>query len=134
MAVKALAKGVRISPRKVQVVAALVRGRSVEEALTILSYTPRRSALAVMKVISSAKANATHNHGYKSDGLKIIEISVSPGPSLKRYRPAARGRALVYRRRSSHIRVVIDGEKRPQAKPAKAANQVAKPTAKKEAN
>ncbi|MHB1864632.1 MAG: 50S ribosomal protein L22 [Candidatus Saccharimonadales bacterium] len=122
MSVKAIAKGVRISPRKVQVVASLVRGRTVDDALTILSHTPRRSALAISKVINSAKANATHNHGYKSDGLKITEISVTSGPSLKRYRPAARGRALVYRRRSSHIRVVIDGEKRPTPKPKQTTN------------
>ena len=121
MAVKATAKGVRISPRKVQVVAALVRGRTVDEALTILSFTPRRSALAVKKVIESAKANATHNHGLKSEGLRITEISVTHGPTLKRYRPAARGRALKFQRRSSHIRVIIDGEIRPAAKPKVAA-------------
>jgi large subunit ribosomal protein L22 len=117
MSVKATANGVRISPRKVQVVAALVRGRTVDDALTILTHTPRRSAVAVRKVIESAKANATHNHGYKSDGLKITEISVTHGPTLKRYRPAARGRALKFQRRSSHIRVVIEGDLRPAAKP-----------------
>ncbi len=117
MSVKATAKGVRISPRKVQVVAALVRGRSVDDALTILSHTPRRSALAVKKVIASAKANATHNHGYKSEGLQLVQITVTNGPSLKRYRPAARGRALRFKRNSSHISVLIEGEKRPAAKP-----------------
>ena len=117
MSVKAVAKGVSISPRKVQVVAALVRGRTVDDALTILEYTPRKSAIAVKKVIESAKANATHNHGMKSNGLKIVEISVSPGPSLKRYRPAAHGRALPFMRRSSHIRVLVDGELRPIKKP-----------------
>ena len=95
MAVKAIAKGVRISPRKVGVVAALVRGRSVEDALTILDHTPRRSALAVSKVIKSAKANADHNHNYKPATLADYrDFSVTPGPRLKRYRPAARGRAL----------------------------------------
>lgn len=117
MSVKAVAKGVRISPRKVGVVAGLVRGRTVDDALTILDYTPRRSATAVKKVIASAKANATHNHGYKSNGLRIVEIIVTPGPSLKRYRPAAHGRALPFLRRSSHIRVVVDGELRPVKKP-----------------
>lgn len=117
MAVQAIAKGVRMSPRKVAVVAALVRGRSVEDALTILSHTPRRSALPVQKVISSAKANADHNHGLKPATLMITEISVSPGPRLKRYRPAAHGRALPFQRRTSHIRVVVDGEKREVRKP-----------------
>src|SRR5690348_11288051 len=99
MAVKAIAKGVRMSPRKVSVVAALVRGRTVADALTILSHTPRRSATPVKKVIESAKANADHNHNLKPDTLTIVEISVTPGPRLKRYRPAAHGRALPFQRR-----------------------------------
>jgi len=112
MSVQAVAKGVRISPRKVSVVAALVRGRSVADALTILEHTPRRSALAVRKTVESAKANADYNHGFKPDSLQIIEISVTPGPSLKRFRPVARGMAHPYQHRTSHIRVVVDGEKR----------------------
>lgn len=117
MAVSSTAKGVRISPRKVAVVAALVRGRSVEDALTILSHTPRRSAVAVEKVIKSAKANADHNHGYKPATLQITEISVTPGPRLKRYRPASHGRALPFERKTAHIRVIVDGEKREIKKP-----------------
>jgi large subunit ribosomal protein L22 len=117
MAVKAVAKGVRISPRKIAVVASLVRGRSVEDALTILEHTPRRSALAVKKVVMSAKANADHNHGYKPATLQITEISVSPGPRLKRFRPMARGRANPFQYKSSHIRVVVDGDKREVKKP-----------------
>jgi large subunit ribosomal protein L22 len=118
MAVKAVAKGVRLSPRKVAVVAGLVRGRTVEDALIILSHTPRRSAIAVSKVIKSAKANADHNHGYKPATLVITEIGVTPGPRLKRYRPAAHGRALPFQRKTSHIRVVVDGEIREVRKPA----------------
>jgi len=118
MPVLALAKGVRMSPRKVGVVAALVRGRSVADALTILEHTPRRSATPVIKAIQSAKANAEHNHNYKPDTLQIIEISVNHGPRLKRYRPAAHGRALPFQRRTSHIRVVVDGELRAPKKPA----------------
>ena len=117
MAVQAVAKGVRISPRKVAVVAALVRGRSVVDALTILEHTPRRSAVAVSKVIASARANADHNHDYKPATLLITEISVSPGPRLKRYRPVAYGRALPFQRKTAHIRVVVDGEKREAKKP-----------------
>lgn len=129
MPVQAIAKGVRMSPRKVGVVAALVRGRTVADALIILEHTPRRSAEPVAKVIASAKANAEHNHNLKPDTLKIVEISVSPGQRLKRYRPAARGRALPFQRRTSHIRVVVDGEvrvvkkvaeKKADAKPAEA--------------
>ena len=126
MPVKAIAKGVRMSPRKVGVVAALVRGRTVEDALTILDHTPRRSAVAVKKVIASAKANADHNHNYKPASLVITEISVSPGARLKRYRPASHGRALPFQRRTSHIRVVVDGELRPVTKAAQPADKEAK--------
>jgi large subunit ribosomal protein L22 len=118
MAVQAIAKGVRMSPRKVAVVAALVRGRSVADALTILEHTPRRSALPVLKAIKSAQANADHNHGYKPASLRITEISVTHGPRIKRYRPAAHGRALPFQRRSSHIRVVVDGDLREVKKTA----------------
>jgi large subunit ribosomal protein L22 len=126
MAVKATAKNVRISPRKVSVVAALVRGRTVEDAITILNHTPRRSALAVRKVIESAKANADHNHNLKPDTLLITEIRVSAGPSFKRYRPAAHGRALPFQRRSSHIYVTVDGDTRAAKKPAASAKKEAK--------
>jgi len=125
--VKAIAKGVRMSPRKVSVVASLVRGRTVEDALVILSHTPRRAALPVQKVIQSARANAEHNHNVKADGLQIVEISVTAGPRLKRYRPASHGRALPFQRKTSHIRVVVEGEERAAKKPA------AKPAEKKEA-
>lgn len=116
--VLAIAKGVRMSPRKVSVVAQLVRGRSVADALVILEHAPRRSAEAVRKVIASARANADHNHNMKPDSLKIVEISVTPGPRLKRFRPAAHGRALPFQRKTSHIRVVVDGEIRAPKKPA----------------
>lgn len=118
MAVKALAKGVRMSPRKVGVVAALVRGRTVADALVILSHTPRRSALPVKKVIESASANADHNHNLKPGTLTIVSITVTPGPRLKRFRPASHGRALPFMRRTSHITVMVDGEERAVKKPA----------------
>lgn len=118
MTVKAVAKGVRMSPRKVGVVAALVRGRTVADALVILEHTPRRAATPVLKTIKSAQANADNNHNVKPDTLKIVEISVTPGPRLKRYRPASHGRALPFQRRTSHIRVVVDGEVRAPKKPA----------------
>lgn len=112
-------KGVRISPRKIAVVAALVRGRSVDDALTILDYTPRRAAGPVKEAIKSAAANAEHNHSYKPGSLEIMEISVTSGPRLKRFMPAARGRARRFQRKTSHIKVVVDGqirEKKPAAK------------------
>lgn len=118
MSVKASAKGVRMSPRKVGVVASLVRGRSVSDALVILENTPRRSAIAVRKVIESARANADNNHNYKPDTLVIESIVVTPGPRIKRYRPAAHGRALPFQRKTSHIFVSVSGEIRAPKKAA----------------
>lgn len=125
MSVKATAKSVRMSPRKVGVVAALVRGRSVADAITILEHTQRRAATPVRKVIESARANAENNHNYKPDTLQITHISVTPGPRLKRYRPASHGRALPFQRKTSHIFVQVEGEIRQPKKPA------TKPAAKK---
>jgi len=132
MAVKAESKGVRMSPRKVGAVAHLVRGRTVADAIVILEHAPRRAALPVLKTIKSAAANATHNHNYKEDGLRIVEITVNHGPRTKRYRPAAMGRALPYQKRSSHIRVLVEGEQRPAAKPPKTEKAATKPAAKEE--
>ena len=109
-----------MSPRKVGEVASIVRGRTVADALVILDHTPRRSALYVKKAVKSAGANAENNHNYKPDSLYISEISVTADQRYKRYRPAARGRALPFQRKTSYIRVVVDGEKR-QPKKAKAA-------------
>lgn len=122
MSAQAIAKGVRLSPRKVAAVAALVRGQSVSNAVTILQHVPRRPATAVRKVIESASANAENNHNYKPDSLQIKEISVTAGPRLKRFRPAAFGRVSPYQKKTSHIRVVVDGDKR-VAKPAAAKKQ-----------
>lgn len=118
MSVQAIAKSVPTSPRKLGVVAALVRGHTVEEALTMLEHVPRRAATPVKKAVMSAKANADHNHNLKPDTLRIVEITVTAGPRLKRFRPAAHGRALPFQRKTSHIRVVVDGEVRQAKKPA----------------
>ena len=126
MAVQAVYKGVRMSPRKVGVVAALVRGRSLADAVVILDHTPRRAATAVKKAVVSAGANAEHNHNYKPDSLYISEISVTPGIRYRRYRAAARGRALRFARSTSQIRVTVDGQKRVAKKPAAKAEKEAK--------
>ncbi len=115
-----------MSPRKVGVVAALVRGRTVDDAITILEHTPRRASEPVKKVIQSAKANATNNHNLQVATLKLNSITVTPGPRMKRYRPAAHGRALPFQRKSSHIFVEIDGEAKPVKKPAAKAKKEAK--------
>jgi large subunit ribosomal protein L22 len=130
MAVKASAIGVHMSPRKVGVVASLVRGRTVDDALTILSHVPRRSAVPVRKVIESVRANAENNHNYKPNSLLITHISVTPGPRLKRYRPASHGRALPFQRKTSHIFVQVEGEIRQPKKSAAAKAAPAKKEAK----
>src|SRR3989344_1621343 len=117
MSVRAIGKGVRISPRKMAVVASLVRGRGVSDALVILEHPPRRAAKVISKVVAAARANASHNHNFKPDSLQIVEISVTPGMRLKRFRPAAHGRALPYQHKPSHIRVVVDGDKRESKRP-----------------
>ncbi|MFO0971517.1 MAG: 50S ribosomal protein L22 [Candidatus Saccharimonadales bacterium] len=107
--VKAQAKGLAMTPRKVGEVANLVRGRSVTDALVILEHTPRRAALPIIKVIKSAQANATHNHNAKGDDLVIDTLNVSPGPRMKRFRPVARGSAHPYQKRTTHVTVIVSG-------------------------
>jgi len=112
MSATAIANRVRMSPRKVGIVAALVRGRSVNDAIVILDHTPRLAAGPVKEAIKSAASNAEQNHNYKPDSLFISEINVTTSQRLKRFRPAARGRALRYQRKSSKITVIVDGEMR----------------------
>jgi large subunit ribosomal protein L22 len=125
MAVKASVTSIRISPRKVSVVASLVRGRTVKDALVILENTPRKAAKPLSKVIASAKANAENNHGYKADSLTITSLDIGPGPSYKRFRPVARGSAHPYKRRTTNIHVEVDGQLKP-TKAEKAAAKAAK--------
>lgn len=121
--VRAGVNGLRLSPRKVGLVASLVRGRSVADALIILAHTPKRAAKPVVKLLESAKANAVNNHGLVADTLIISQLQVTAGPRLKRFNPAAMGRALPYQKRSSHIVVELSGEvkaKKPAAAKADA--------------
>lgn len=123
--VKAIAKGVDQTPRKVGLVAALVRNRTVADALVILEHVPRRAATPVKKVIESAQANAVNNHGLDAKTLVITTINVTTGPRMRRYKPASRGRALPFEKKSSHILVEVAGSEKPKKKPA------AKPAAEK---
>ncbi|HWJ04105.1 MAG TPA: 50S ribosomal protein L22 [Verrucomicrobiae bacterium] len=108
---KAVAKYIRISPRKVRQVVDLIRGKGVGEAFAILKFTPNHSAEAVEKALKSAVANAEHNYEMTPDNLIVKEIYVDQGPSMKRYNPRAMGRADAIMKRSSHITVVV-GEKK----------------------
>lgn len=97
----------RQSPRKVRLVADLVRGKSVQNAVTTLMYTPKRAAKVVKKVIESAVANAKHNEGADERTLFVDEIRVDEGFTLKRHKPRARGRAFGIKKRTSHIMVKL---------------------------
>ena len=118
MQVVAVAKSVRQSPRKVGLVASLVRGRSVEDAITILEHTPKRAALPIKKTIESAKANAENNHNMDVKSMTVVELDIGPASSMKRYRPVAHGRAQPYKLRSTNIRVVVEGDEKSKKKSA----------------
>ncbi|PKM43160.1 MAG: 50S ribosomal protein L22 [Firmicutes bacterium HGW-Firmicutes-8] len=107
---RAIAKYIRLSPRKVRQVMDLIRGKKIGEALAILKFTPRRAAAAIEKVVKSAVANAEHNQELDKDALFIAEAFVDQGPTLKRTMPRAMGRADLMRRRTSHITVVVREE------------------------
>ncbi|AHM55495.1 50S ribosomal protein L22 [Peptoclostridium acidaminophilum DSM 3953] len=107
MQAKAIAKFVRVSPRKATQVAGLVRGKKVNEALAILKYTPQKPAGILAKVIESAIANAENNHEMDKEKLYVAEIYANQGPTIKRFRPRAMGRATSIRKRTSHIGVVL---------------------------
>ncbi len=118
--VRAVAKGVDQTPRKVSLVASLVRNRTVADALVILEHVPKRAALPVKKVIESAKANAVNNHGLDAKSLTITTLSVTTGPRLRRFKPASRGRALPFEKKTSHILVEVSGVEKPKKKPVAA--------------
>lgn len=107
MEAKAIAKHIRIAPRKVQLVADLVRGKDVEEAIAILKFTPKKGAEVLAKVVKSALANAENNFDMDRGNLYISEVYANQGPTLKRWRPRAQGRAFQIRKRTSHIGVVL---------------------------
>ncbi|HTK39853.1 MAG TPA: 50S ribosomal protein L22 [Patescibacteria group bacterium] len=116
--VRAHIKGVDLAPRKVSIVADLVRGRSVADALVILEHTQRRSARPIAKAIASAQSNAINNHGLDAKSLVISTLSVSAGPRLKRFKPHMRGMALPFQKKTSHILVEVSGAEKPKKKPA----------------
>ena len=108
MEVKAVAKYIRMSPQKVRLVVDLVRGKKVQEARNILLYTRKYPAGIIAKVLKSAVANAAQNPNIDENTLYIKEIFVDQGPSLKRWRARAQGRAAGIKKRTSHITVVVD--------------------------
>ncbi len=108
---KAHAKYVRISSRKVKIVIDLIRGKSVDEAVAILTYTPKAASPVVLKVLNSAIANAVNNQEMDRKDLYVAEVYANPGPTLKRFVARSRGSASPMLKRTSHISVVLDQKK-----------------------
>ena len=104
---RATLKFARISSRKVKIVADLIRGKDVDEALAIMKFTPKASSEVLEKLLKSAIANAENNHDMKHENLYVAEIYANQGPTLKRIRPAAKGSAVRIRKRTSHITIVL---------------------------
>jgi large subunit ribosomal protein L22 len=107
MEARAISKYLRISPRKVRLNADLVRGKRVEEAINLLSHTPKAGARVISKVVQSALANARQDRSIDVDTLFVKTIYVNQGPTLKRFRPKPMGRAGKIRKRTCHITVVL---------------------------
>lgn len=107
MEVRAVAKYIRVSPRKVRLIMDQLRGKRVEEALNALTFAPQKSARIVKKLINSAVANAEENSHIDVDTLYIKRLYADEGPTLKRFRPRAMGRASRIRKRTSHLTVIL---------------------------
>jgi large subunit ribosomal protein L22 len=105
---RAVAKHIRISPRKVRIVADIVRNRPVEQAINILTFTPKRAGRILLKVVKSAVANAEQRPDVDVDTLFVKTIHIDEGPTMKRFRARAQGRAYRINKRTSHITVVLD--------------------------
>jgi ribosomal protein L22 len=105
--VRASARYVRIAPRKARLIADQVRGLHIEKARALLQFSPRSAAQDIQKLIDSAAANAENNHDLIGDEMKVSSITVDEGPTLKRYRPRAQGRATPIHKRTSHIAVAL---------------------------
>ncbi len=108
--VRASAKYVRIAPRKARLIADQVRGMQIEEARALLQFSPRSAAIDIKKLIESAAANAENNHELIADEMKVAEITVDEGPTIKRFRPRALGRATRINKRTCHISVALSPE------------------------
>lgn len=107
MEAKAQARFVRIAPRKARIVMDLIRGKNVGEAFSILRFIPKKASGIIEKVVQSAVANAEHNYEMSKDDLFIFKAFVDEGPTLKRFRPRAKGMASRIKKRSSHLTVIL---------------------------
>ena len=108
MAAKAVVRQVRMSPRKMRIVANMVRGKRVDEAMNLLRVMPKKAAYVIRKLLVSAVANAEHQGTQDVDTLLVKECAIDNGPILKRWLPRAMGRANRIQRRTSHVTIVVD--------------------------
>lgn len=108
MVTKAIGRYVRVSPRKARLVIDLIRGKRVEDALSILEYSPKAIARTIAKIVRSALANAEENSEANIDNLYISRAYADDGPTQRRYLPRAMGRATPIRKRTSHITIILD--------------------------
>lgn len=108
MEANATLRFLRIAPRKVRLLADMIRGKPVQDAINALRFTRKSASLPLRKLIESAVANAENNHGLDIDTLWIREIRVDEGPTLKRFSPRAQGRAFPIMKRTSHVAVVLE--------------------------
>jgi large subunit ribosomal protein L22 len=118
----AVAKFIRMSPTKARQVVDLIRGRHVDDARRVLRFSERSASTTIAKVLESAVANAEHNHSLPADELFVARAWVDEGPTLRRFRPRALGRATRVRKRTCHISVVVGRMEELQARPARAAS------------
>lgn len=107
---KAILRYARISSRKVNIVADLIRGKKVDEALAIIKFTPKTASVTIEKLLKSAISNAENNYGMNRGNLIVSEIYANQGPTLKRIRAAAKGSAVRIRKRTCHITIVVKEE------------------------
>ena len=107
MEAKASLRHARIAPRKVQIVLDLIRNKPADEAMAILQHTPKAASEPLSKLLKSAVANAENNLGLSRDNLYVSECFVTPGPTMKRIRPRAQGRAFRVLKRSSHVFITV---------------------------
>jgi ribosomal protein L22 len=110
LVVRASSRYVRIAPRKARLIADQVRGMQIEKARALLQFSPRAAAHDIAKLIESAAANAENNHDLVADEMRVAEITVDEGPTLRRFRPRALGRATPINKRTSHIAVALSPE------------------------
>lgn len=116
MEIKAGSRFVRMSPRKLRLLADMVRTKSLDQVLVALENSPKRAATPLLKVVKQALANATHNLTLDRSSLKIKKIAIDEGPTYKRWQPVSRGRAFEIKKRTSHIIIVLEGEKTASSK------------------